>query len=156
MSIRLATKTDAEAISELVLASATPNRRLDFDEIGWSRFLELNTPAEMGKRICDERRFTLCYELDKRLAGIITIRDNEKLDQLFVHPTEWNKKIALKLWHAARRICVERGGGEYFWVKSSAMAVPVYRKLGFIAVGDRQIENGIAYQRMVLAPVSES
>lgn len=134
MSIRLAKREDAAEISELVVMSATRNKDLDFDDRGWARFVQINEPAIMETRICGERHFTLCFQTDSRIEGIITIRDNEKIDQLFVRPSSWRKNIAFRLWNAAKRRCLERGNTGYFWVRSSTMAVPVYRKWGLYSV----------------------
>lgn len=150
MPIRFTTEDDADEVANLVVAAAASNKPEDFDQAGWAYFLSINTPAAMKNRLGDPQRFTLAYEEGGHLMGIITIKANEKLDQLFVLPAVRNRGIARKLWQQAKDICHQRGNPGNFWVRSSTMAISLYERFGFEQVGNRQIENGIVYQLLRL------
>lgn len=123
----------------------------DFDENGWENFLKPNTLEAIQRRLQNREYLTLLCEDGGELAGLITIRLYEKIDQLFVHPGHRRKGVATNLWQEARTICEERSGPKGYWVKSSSMGVPVYRSFGFEVVGERRNQDGISYVPMALA-----
>ena len=150
MSIRKAQVADAADIRALIVKAVEPESNPDFDEEGIKQFYRPNELSSIRSRILNEDYLTLCFLIDKKIAGIITIHDNEKIDQLFVDPSYRNLKISTKLWQAAKSICSKKGNRDGYWVKSSTVAVPVYESFGFQLDGKRQQKNGIVYYPMVL------
>jgi len=113
-------------------------------------FIKPNELSAIRKRILSKDYLTLCCVLNEKLVGLVTVYQNEKLDQLFVDVSSRKKGISRSLWQAAKRICLENGSNGEFWVKSSTMAIPVYKSFGFKLVSDRKVSNGIVYYSMLL------
>ena len=156
MNIRLATENDSQEISSLVIEAAYPHRMEDFNTHGWNRFININSIANTASYLKNEEYFTLCCTFNNQIAGIITVKNSEKVDQLFVLPQFRNKRIAQELWLRAKEQCQTRGNSGRFWVKSSSLAIPVYQKFGFICSGECQITDGTKFQLMTLNPNNES
>lgn len=156
MSIRQARLTDAHEIRSMIFDSVTPHRYSDFNEEGWNSFVKPNEIEAVEKRIASKNYLTLCYELEGKIVGIITIYQDEKIDQLFVHPDHRRIRVASKLWYAARKLSEANGNRKRYWVKSSTLAVPLYQTLGFCLTGGKKTKNGITYYPMELASDVES
>ncbi len=150
MTIRKATTNDVKEIQSLIQRAVKPESNADFDEEGIRQFIKPNELPAIKDRIINEEYLTLCFVQKERIVGIITIHNNEKIDQLFVDPSSRNYKVSKQLWHAAKEICAENGNNGKYWVKSSTMAVPVYESFGFRLDGTLQKKNGITYYPMVL------
>lgn len=148
MQIREARPEDAQAIHVLIVSAVSPDRHQDFDDIGWQRCLDMNSPEAIGSRIGKPGYLTLLCEAEDRLAGLLAIKQYEKIDQLFVHPDFRRKGVARKLWETARSLCEGKRGTLKYWVKSSSMGVPVYQSFGFVLAAGRQTEQGISYYPM--------
>jgi GNAT superfamily N-acetyltransferase len=143
MSIRTASKEDAQQIKDLVsslsyfymsdLNSALP---------AWfSTNLEL---VQFEARLESGRFTNIIYELDNNIVGYISMKDNSHVYHLFVDRHHQGKGIARQLWSAVKRICPS----SKYTVRSSIYAVPIYQKWGFVisdVVGEK---DGIQYQPM--------
>jgi len=150
MSIRKAQVEDTTEIRDLIIKAVEPELNSDFDEEGIKLFYKPNDLPSIKSRILNIDYLTLCFIQDKKIAGLITIHANEKIDQLFVEPSYRNLKISKKLWEEAKRICFNKGNRRGYWVKSSTVAVPIYESFGFRLDGERQKKNGIIYYPMIL------
>lgn len=148
MNIRQAERKDAETLALIAVEAVPPHHKQDFSVHGWQRFLSSNTVEATLDRLDDERYVCFCAEDERQIAGFITIYDGVKIDQLFVKPWYRRLGIARKLWEHAKSVLPRTGRTREFWVKSSTMAVPVYRKLGFVESGVPATENGVTYQLM--------
>ncbi|WP_085297587.1 GNAT family N-acetyltransferase [Cognaticolwellia mytili] len=149
MSIREAQVEDTAEIRDLIIKAVEPELNPDFDEEGIKLFYKPNDLSSIKSRILNKDYLTLCFIKDKKIAGLITIHVNEKIDQLFVAPSYRNLKISKKLWEEAKSICFNKGNRNGYWVKSSTVAVPIYESFGFRLDGERQKKNGIIYYPMV-------
>ncbi len=145
MLIRRARRQDAASIRHLILSSVDPEDNPDFNQSGWRNFLVPNSVEAIARRIQDCRYLTLCAEADASVVGVITMRDNYRIWQLFVAPTMRNRGVASALWNSARSIGEAQGNKGYYEVRSSSMALPVYQRFGFRLTGERQVANDIAY-----------
>jgi len=145
MHIRRVTQSDTEAVSTLIIAAAQECRDDDFSDIGWARFLQQNNLQETRHRIVCPECISLCGELNNEIIGIITVKANQKIDQLFVSPKHRHKGVANSLWGAIKPICDEQNPKCYYWVRASTIAIPVYIKFGFQIMGEPKTENGIKY-----------
>ena len=148
MDIRFASPDDAEDLSVLVLKASRSVKATDFTNEGWNLLKSTNTPAAFEKRF--EASNYLCWvcEVDGQMAGYLAMIDNEKIDHMFVLAEYRKKGICKKLWSRAKKHCVQSGGGDYFWVRSSSYAEPVYKSFGFRPSGQRKSSNGISFQFM--------
>jgi GNAT superfamily N-acetyltransferase len=155
MGITLATEEDAESISKIAIEAVKPHKDEDFNNEGWKRFINSNDVASTRQRLLDEQYFTLCYRKNAEILGLITIFNNDKIHQLFVLPKAMNSGIAKNLWRQAKNICINNGNPGNFWVRSSALAVPIYQKFGFAIIGDREVSKGIAFQLMRIHGANE-
>ena len=80
----------------------------------------------------------------------LSLKENEKIDQLFVTPEARNRGVASSLWQYAKKNAIENSASGMFWVRSSSFAISVYQKFGFMCEGDRQCISGINFQLMRL------
>jgi GNAT superfamily N-acetyltransferase len=150
MNIEFAKIDDSKQLSELVLSATEELRGVDLSEVGWDRFVSSNTPAEIAKKIMSaEFSFCCCVE-SNRILGFIALKDLEKIDRLFVIAEARNRGVASLLWKSAKKHAIENGASGKFWVRSSSVAVPVYKKFGFIPEGELQVIEGIRFQLMRL------
>lgn len=124
--------------------------RADFDESGWNRFIEYMSLEPTRARLLDQSYLTLCYFIDARIVGVITIRDYARINQLFVLAEARQIGVARKLWEAAKEICHKQGNKGRFSVRSSAMAIPGYEKFGFRIAGDKKVEDGVSFTPLEL------
>lgn len=150
MNIRKAHVQDVTEIRSLIVRAVEPESNPDFDEEGVKLFYKPNELAAIKSRILDDNYLTLCFIKDDRIVGIITMHEHEKLDQLFVDPSFRNMGISRELWLAAKEHCFKMGNKSGYWVKSSTVAIPVYKSFGFRLTDVRQQKNGITYYPMVL------
>lgn len=145
MLIRQAIPEDAQLLHDLILLAVIPQRQVDFDEIGWRRFLQPNSVDAIRERMDDESYLTLLAMQEDRVAGMITMHNQERIYQLFVHPAARKQGVARRLWLEAKYFCDRAGNTGRYRVRSSTMAVPVYESFGFRLSGDRRVDRGIVF-----------
>lgn len=148
MTIRTATIFDAFSLFKIAMDSVAPHKDTEFLNGGWECFLSSISVESTLNRLASRRYRCFCYTQNGDAVGFITIRDLEKIDQLFVLPSAQRKGVARALWEHARRECLALKQSPRFWVRSSTRGVPVYRRFGFVEDGSVQAENGIRYQVM--------
>ncbi|MDO9319445.1 MAG: GNAT family N-acetyltransferase [Gammaproteobacteria bacterium] len=155
MRIRRAKVDEAEAIRCLVLDAVRPHKGEDFSEEGWCTFKESNSLPRIVERLQSPDYLSFVCESDDKLVGIIIIKDDTKIDQLFVDPAFRRRGIAKALWNEARQICDSPSGTSEYWVNSSTIGVSMYESFGFLPAGSKQIKNGIIFFPMFLSVQSE-
>lgn len=148
MDIVFAPLYSAKQLSDVTMAAAKELKDIDFNDEGWERFSNINTPDEFRKRLTDTAFSIFCCLESDRLLGFISIKDNEKIDQLFVLPEAQKRGIATQLWQAAKARAIQQGATGNFWVRSSSIAVAVYQRFGFVTEGGRDSFGGIHFQLM--------
>jgi GNAT superfamily N-acetyltransferase len=77
------------------------------------------------------KRYHLAWAQD-RLVGVLAMREDCHVFQLFVTASWQGRGLARRLWSRALSDAVRRAGTLRFTVNSSRVAVPVYRRLGFV------------------------
>jgi len=103
------------------------------------------------RKILAGQRFHLAWREDGRLAGVAAMRDDCHLFQLFVSTRLHGRGIARQLWRRAMRDAVRRAGTRRFTLNASAMAVPVYRRFGFVDSGPPTVsQTGLVTRPMHL------
>lgn len=106
---------------------------------GVAEFYRHVSPECMRERIAHEGLDILCCKEAGAIVGMIGMRNRSHLALFFVDPAHFRKGIARALFNK----CVERAAADEITVNSSPNAVPVYEKLGFMAVGEEETVNGI-------------
>jgi GNAT superfamily N-acetyltransferase len=150
MNIEFAKIEDSKQLAALVLAATEELRGMDFTEEGWYRFITSNTSSEFEKKLSSAEFAVFCYIESNRVLGFISLKNQEKIDQLFVIPEARKKGVASSLWQFAKKNAIENGAAGKFWVRSSSVAIPVYEKFGFTCDGELQSFGGISFQLMRL------
>ena len=82
--------------------------------------------------------------------GVVAIRDNSHLFQLFVIESLHSQGKGTLLWHHAKAAAIHAGNPGRFTVNSTVFGVPVYKTFGFKAVGPKTETKGIAFVPMLL------
>ena len=92
---------------------------------------------------------------DSRIVGMLELQALKHIAMLFVE--DRGKGTGRRLFEHGLQICRDSAPDlREVTVKSSPYAVSVYQKLGFVATGPEQIENGIVYTPMVYRLESRS
>ena len=148
-SIRPGTVGDADPISALMIGVAEKFILKDFSEEGRAYFLGEHTPEKVRERLRSGHRFFLAeYEAD--LAGVSALRGESHLYYLFVARPFHRCGVGRQLWNAVKAACLESGYGGPVTVNSSAYAVPVYERFGFVRSGPPDTAHGVQHHPMVL------
>jgi GNAT superfamily N-acetyltransferase len=88
-------------------------------------------------------RFYGAYEEDT-LVGILATRGSSHISLFFVEPCYQMQGVGRALLSAAIRDCTS----DVLTVNSSPFAVEIYQKLGFHALSDEQVTDGIRFTPM--------
>lgn len=150
MDIRFASRDDSKTLSALVLEASNSVRDADFSDEGWELLKSTNTLEAFNERFNQENYLCWLCEIEGEVSGYLAMIDYDKIDHMFVLPKYRKKGVCKKLWSLARKHCENSGRGDYFWVRSSSYAEPVYKSFGFRPTGERKTSNGISFQFMQL------
>lgn len=104
------------------------------------------TECEFSNRLKNLYFTNLICEVNNSIVGYLSMKGDNHLYHLFVAEKQQGKGIAKKLWQHAMGICIS----EYYTLRSSLFAVPVYRNFGFIESGSALEKDGISFQPMEL------
>lgn len=138
--------SELESVRSLILSCAKDCSD-DFSGEGWLRFLASNDIAATKKRIEDPEYRFLGAWVNCRLVGVATLYQQEKIEQLFVLREHRGQGVARLLWQALIEGVAQNSR---LWVRSSSLAVPIYKRLGFQQDSDRQEFKGIFFTPMSL------
>ena len=142
MDIRLASKSDAIAISELISALAKKYIAVSFNEEGVRNLLDSMTPTAIENYIEQGYRYHV-GEIENKTVGVVATRDNSHLYHLFVDESYQGQGFASKLWKAALSACIASDAPDYFTVNSSLNAQAVYKGWGFVSIGGVREGRGV-------------
>ena len=149
LHIERATPADAGPISRLIHALA-PAFTLHPSGQGAEGFLRsIGTEAMAGYLAAPNFAYFKGL-LDGELAGVVAVRDASHLYHLFVDRKFQGRGVARALWIHARADAQAAGNPGRFTVNSTPVAVPVYERFGFRAMGPRVEMTDIAYVPMRL------
>jgi len=145
LEIRHALEADASDVAELIYSTSVAccfTSEQPCPE--WYKNSVL--PSQIANLLKSEQMVWLVAIQEQTLAGVLAVSDKSHVKYFFVHPAYQKLGIGRQLWHFA----LHRGGlGNSLTVRSSLFAVPVYERLGFIAVEPQKTFNGMHYQTMV-------
>ena len=120
----------------------------DYSEEGNQYFYEWIKPENIAARQKENRNILLA-RIGNKLAGMIETRQNCRISLLFIDKTYHKQGIARKLLdHALRNSLLKDPELKRYYVHASPYSIPVYKKLGFIEMGNVMIQNGIKYLPM--------
>lgn len=142
----------AEAVGERDIAAAFAVVEKSFDEFvapgyspdGVAEFYRFANPEALGSRL-PKNIMLAAKNAAGEIGGFIELRDECHICLLFTDPVFARKGIARLLFGRAKELCPDT---KVFEVNSSPFAVPVYEKLGFVAVGPERTVNGITFVPM--------
>ncbi len=136
------------AVSELIRKVYDEFVAPDYSAEGNRFFYDWIEPQKIKERQKSERNI-LVASVDGKMAGMIEIRDNNRISLLFVDKDYHGRGIAKNLFHAALKQCIQKEPSlSKFYVHASPFSVPVYKRLGFVAVDEMQEQNGLKYLPM--------
>lgn len=148
MKIEFATPENSKCISEMVKSAAEELRGIDFNEEGWTLFIKSTSKEKFEEIISSPEYLVFCCFENEKIIGVISLQGLTKIVQLFVHPMARKRGVASMLWNFAKEYSLKNGASGRYWLRSSSIALPVYKKFGFIPEGERQVFNGISFQPM--------
>ena len=149
VTIRAATKADADAISALIVSAAEQEVTATFDATGRANFLDSLTPDAIRGYLAGDYRYFVA-EAGGELQGVIALRGEAHIFHLFVVVGARRRGVASALWHHARRASEEGFGVTGFTVNSSQFAESFYRRHGFVRSGEVQDYRGVVAIPMAL------
>ena len=155
MKIRAAIPDDSEGISKLICGLVEKFIVREFSSQGRDFLLSTMTADAIRQSMQSGYRYHVA-EIKGLLAGVVAVRGNAHLYHLFVAEQFHRKGIAKKLWQLAMKECLHEGNTGEFTVNSSAYALGVYKKLGFVAQPGPKEKNGVVFYPMKLIVQSQS
>ena len=121
---------------------------IDYSDNGNLFFYDWIQPTKIAARQESRNNLWVAYD-DKRMVGMIEIRENKNISLLFVDKEYHGQGIARKLFQEALNISIERDPSlQTFYVHASPYSIPIYHKLGFVAQDEMKMEHGIKYLPM--------
>lgn len=149
MRIRAALPDDSEAISKLICGLVEKFIAEEFSSQGRDFLLSTMTADAIRQSMQSGYRYHVA-EVKGLLAGVVAVKGNAHLYHLFVAEQFHRQGIAKKLWQLAMEECLSHGNTGEFTVNSSAYALGVYKKLGFVTQPGPKEKNGVVFYPMKL------
>lgn len=145
MSIRKADSGDAPKLQSLV-ADLSRYYLRDPDATLPDWLASSLGEAEFVDRLAGDDYYNYVYELNGELVAYISIKRPNHVYHLFVAASHQGKGIARLLWeHTTKQLAVNT-----YTVRSSMIAIPVYKRFGFIESAAAGEKDGVLYQPMEL------
>lgn len=119
----------------------------DYSEQGIQEFKEFIALSTIRNKLANEELVLWGFYEEKKLLGVIAVRENNHISLLFVDKDHHYKGIARKLCEAAVDYSLKKGN-KRITVNSSPYAVTAYHKLGFTPTDKEQSINGIRFLPM--------
>ena len=82
--------------------------------------------------------------VEDQLVGVLATRGNSHIAQFFVEPCFQRQGVGRALFQAANDACLL----DEMTVNSSPYAIEIYKKLGFHALSEEQLKDGIRFTPM--------
>ncbi|MBP1664352.1 MAG: hypothetical protein H6Q19_1492 [Bacteroidetes bacterium] len=141
---------DENEISQLIKSVYDDFVSIDYSVEGNNTFYEWIKPENIKSRQREERNMFVARS-DGKIVGVIEIRNNNHISLLFVDKLYQNRGIAGRLISSSIDESLKRDlSMDTYEVNSSPYAIPIYSRLGFVAIGGILEKSGIKYQPMIL------
>ena len=148
LTIRSATRDDAESISRLLTDLSREFVTPDYSPQGAAALTSRLTPAAI-RRAVDDGTVYFVAEADDRLLGAIgVIPERRHLYHLFVDRGRHLQGIGRRLWNEVLSVLPPGP----ITVNSSRFAVAFYRRLGFVSTGPPWEKDGVISYPMRRTP----
>jgi GNAT superfamily N-acetyltransferase len=82
--------------------------------------------------------------VEDQLVGVLATRGNSHIALFFVEPCFQRQGVGRALFHTAREACLLNE----MTVNASPYAIEIYKRLGFHALSDEQLKDGIRFTPM--------
>jgi putative acetyltransferase len=131
LSLRPFLPQDVEEVADLIRVSIEILTQEHYDETqraAWMAFVD--DEAELRQRLSSS--LTLLGLIDDEIVGLASLKENAKLDLLYVHPFHVRQGIASGLCAALEKLAMARGA-KMLELDASDTAVPFFEKQGFVA-----------------------
>jgi GNAT superfamily N-acetyltransferase len=117
----------------------------DYSEEGNRFFYEWIQPARLKERQKEQINLYVAM-VDKEIAGMIEIRNNDHISLLFVDKAFHRQGIARLLFAKSLKKCLLKDKSlDKFYVHASPYSIRAYERMGFVAADSMQENNGIKY-----------
>ena len=153
MKIRLATKEDSDAISEILITLTKKFIVTGFTGEGVKNILHSMRQEAIAYYFDQGYRYHV-GEIENSVIGVVGTRDNSHLYHLFVEEPHQGNGYSRELWEVAKAVCIAEGNSGLFTVNSSLNAQEVYKSWGFVPIGGIRESGGVKDIPMKLVPVS--
>ncbi|KPK36871.1 MAG: hypothetical protein AMJ65_15655 [Phycisphaerae bacterium SG8_4] len=121
-----------------------------YSQEGIAQFKKFACAGALADRFRAGNLFLLA-ESGQRIIGVIEVRQHSHVGLLFVEKSFQRKGIARELLGRSVEICRKRNPDiQRITVNSSPNAVAAYQKIGFKAVEEEQLQNGMRFVPMEL------
>lgn len=145
MSIRIATIDDVSSICRLVTSLSHFYLHEDTVELPYWFAKTLREEA-FKQRIENSDYLNAVYTVDHKVVAYISLQGAQHLYHLFVAEQYQGRGISRLLW----QYLIDITASDYYTLRSSLYAVPVYKRFGFVESGDVGEKEGIGFQPMEL------
>jgi ribosomal protein S18 acetylase RimI-like enzyme len=121
-----------------------------YSRAGVLEFLKYIRPGYLLERL-QKDHFFLLATAQRKIIGIIEVRENSHISLLFVDRQFQQRGIARELLRRTLRICLKKKPDlSKISVNASPNSVRIYQRLGFRPAGSEQVKRGIRYTPMTL------
>ena len=147
LHLRSATVADADAMSALVETLLADWLVPDGNAQALARLRHVHRPALIARNINDGYRYWLVETSAAVLIGFVALKPPAHLFNLYVREEWHGRGIGYRLWQQLQQtVCAE--GGRCITVNASELALPVYRRWGFVETEPLQCHDGLRFQPM--------
>lgn len=122
----------------------------DYSERGVQSFQEFITDETLRKMFIKGEYRLLVALKDKKIVGIISVRDGSHISLLFVDEMFHKKGIGRLLVNTLGKYLKQEEGKTKMTVNAAPYAIGFYHKLGFVDIQTEQETDGIRYTPMEL------
>jgi putative acetyltransferase len=143
---------DIEALVAIYQASVMELAEDDYSESQREAWAELADDENFAKRVTES--LTLLATMEGLPVGFISLKDNEHVDFLYVHPAVAGQGIGAMLYDAVEKLAVARGATR-LTTDASDTARPFFEQRGFqpqrrntISLGDEWLANTTMEKRL--------
>jgi putative acetyltransferase len=142
---------DVEALVEIYQASVMELAEEDYSEAQREAWAEIAGGEAFAGRLTES--LTLLATMEGSPVGFISLKDNEHVEFLYVHPAAAGQGVAAMLYDAVEKLARARGAAR-LTVDASDTARPFFERRGFepqrrntISLGDEWLANTTMQKR---------